>query len=173
MSAQPADEAPLILTLALNDGTAGRIEALRRRYFPPERNKIPAHVTLFHHLPGEDLPGVERGLAAACSDTARFSVTIAGIRNLGRGTALGVESHELLRLRGALAACFADHLNAQDRQSYRPHVTIQNKVAPEAARALQAELGDALEPIHGEAIGLDLWRYFGGPWGAVRRFDFD
>jgi 2'-5' RNA ligase len=165
-------EAPLILTLALDDETSGRIDALRRRYFPPERNKIPAHVTLFHHLPGGDLPDVEQSLTAACGKTAPFSVIIAGIRNLGRGTALGVESPRLLRLRGALAAVFADHLNAQDRQSYRPHVTIQNKVSPEAARALQGELEASLEPLQGEAVGLDLWRYLGGPWDAVRRFDF-
>ena len=47
---------PLILTLALDDLSFARFDALRREHFPPTLNRIPAHVTLFHHLPGEEEP---------------------------------------------------------------------------------------------------------------------
>jgi hypothetical protein len=47
---------PLILTLGLDRASFERFEALRRAHFPPALNRVPAHVTLFHHLPGEALP---------------------------------------------------------------------------------------------------------------------
>ena len=50
--------APLILTLELDERSFAFFGAQRRRYFPPERNFIPAHLTLFHALPGEHLPSI-------------------------------------------------------------------------------------------------------------------
>src|ERR1700712_5017184 len=46
------DHAPLILTLALHGEDQARFDRLRIAHFPPERNLIPAHITMFHHLPG-------------------------------------------------------------------------------------------------------------------------
>lgn len=48
---------------------------------------------------------------------------------------------------------------------------MQNKVAPEAARALQARLA-GLPAREGQAVGLDLWRYRGGPWEAAAQVPF-
>ena len=45
----------LILTLQLDAISNAFYEHLRRKYFPPERNLIAAHVTLFHQLPDEPL----------------------------------------------------------------------------------------------------------------------
>jgi hypothetical protein len=47
---------PLILTLKMDRESFSRFEGLRQAHFPPHRNFIPAHLTLFHHLPGDD-PG--------------------------------------------------------------------------------------------------------------------
>lgn len=44
---------PLIVTLALDEQAQARFDALRSRHFPPDRNVLDAHVTLFHALPGE------------------------------------------------------------------------------------------------------------------------
>lgn len=33
--------------------------ALRRAHFPPERNPLSVHITLFYHLPGECLDEIE------------------------------------------------------------------------------------------------------------------
>jgi uncharacterized protein DUF29 len=38
--------------------------------FPPERNLIPAHLTLFHHLPGAELTQVLADLRTACARPA-------------------------------------------------------------------------------------------------------
>ena len=74
-------------------------------------------------------------------------------------------------MREALAADWRDRLTAQDRQGYRPHVTIQNKVTPAEARTTQERLLDVL-PIAGELQGLRLWHYRGGPWDEAGRFAF-
>lgn len=49
MNANPKMTA--ILTLHLDPTAQSRFEALRQRHYPPERNQIPAHLTLFHTLP--------------------------------------------------------------------------------------------------------------------------
>ena len=45
-------DSPLILTAQLPDDMHARYTALRDAHFPPERNYLEAHVTLFHALPG-------------------------------------------------------------------------------------------------------------------------
>ena len=42
---------PFVLTLELDGASFGRLNELRRRHYPPERNMVPAHLTLFHQLP--------------------------------------------------------------------------------------------------------------------------
>ena len=51
-------------------------------------------------------------------------------------------------------------------------VTVSNKVAPAAARALHAELAASFVPERTRAVALALWRYRGGPWEPVARFAF-
>ena len=63
-------------------------------------------------------------------------------------------------------------LTAQDGQGWRPHVTVQNKVATGVARALLAELQAEFTPFHFTAPGLVLWRYLGGPWERRAAFAF-
>jgi hypothetical protein len=162
----------LIVTLGLDAAAFARLDALRRAHFPPERNLIPAHLTLFHALPGSEEPAVALALAAEAAAMPPPDLLVAALRPLGRGVAFAVEGAELAALRGRLAARFAPWLGAQDRQGWRPHVTVQNKVAPETARATVAALAaDFLPwPAHGQA--LLLWRYLGGPWEALGSFPF-
>lgn len=163
---------PLILTLWMDDESFGSLDALRRAHFPPERNLIPAHVTLFHRLPGEELPSVTATLHARCAEQSVFLVRTDGLRSLGRGVAFTLQSEELAALRLGLARQWTSWLSAQDRQGFRPHVTVQNKVAPEEARALLDELSVSFEPFTIGARGLLLWRYLGGPWELLGRFPF-
>ncbi|MFN8500311.1 2'-5' RNA ligase family protein [Kouleothrix sp.] len=158
---------PLILTLKLDAPAFAVLDALRRAHFPAERNFIPAHLTLFHALPGEHEPAIRRALQLACAATPAPALRFERPVFLGRGVALLAESPELAVLRDRLAAGWAPWLSAQDRQRFRPHVTIQNKVAPEQARQLHTALaaGWAALPARGE--GLLLWRYLGGPWEPV------
>ncbi len=165
----PVVSAPLILTLGLDDEAQARFDALRRRHFPPERNHLAAHVTLFHALP--DTVAVRDDVRAA-ADRAPFPVAVTGLRSLGRGVAYVLEAPDLTALRRDLAYGWEHLLTPQDRQRHAPHVTVQNKVAPEQAGALLAELRAGFSPYEVAATGLALWRYLGGPWEPVGRVPF-
>ncbi len=148
---------PLIVTLLLDQEAQQRFDRLRAEHFPAERNFLEAHVTLFHALPGEREDAVRADLAAAARRRP-FDVAVTGVRFLGRGVAYDLASAELDRLRSSLAAAWQPWLTAQDRQKHKAHVTVQNKVAPEVARALHERLSAAFVPGPVTARGLGLWR---------------
>jgi hypothetical protein len=167
------DRDPLVLTLMLDEDTQGWLDALRRAHFPPERNLVPAHVTLFHAQPGAEAESVTAAIADECRAAAPSGVRIGPPRFLGRGVALQVSaSPAVAALRARLAARWRDRLSPQDRQGWRPHATVQNKVTADRARALHAELAATLPVREGRAEGLLLWRYRGGPWEPAGRFRF-
>ena len=123
-------------------------------------------------MPGDELDAVLAALAEECRASAPEAMRIGPPRFLGRGVALDVSAPAVAALRARLAARWRAWLSPQDRQNWRPHATIQNKVAPERARALHAELFAGLPGREGRAEGLLLWRYRGGPWEAAGRFAF-
>lgn len=166
------DAAPLILTLEFDAPTFARFDGARRRHFPEALNLIPAHATLFHHLPGALEPGVIETVTSLARTVPPPEVAVTGLRFTGRGVAYVLASEALSGFRDRLARRFADHLTPQDRQGWRPHVTVQNKVAPETARALHADLQQAFAPFRFGAPATLLWRYRGGPWDAVARMPF-
>lgn len=163
---------PLILTAMPDRNAFARFEHLRQTHFPPERNFVAAHITLFHHLPGTKVAEIERRLKSETRSMPAFEARVAGFRNLGRGTALRIQSPALLDVRAALADAFAFWLIPQDRQVFTPHVTIQNKVEPCSAKALIDSLTPAFLPWTFRIEGLTLWRYLGGPWQKLRDFRF-
>lgn len=167
-----SSEATLILTLKLDKATFDCLNALRERHFPRARNLIPAHITLFHALPGQWEARVRNKLQEFCAETQRVRVSFPKLRFLGRGIAVEIDSPELVRLRGSLAQEWRDWLGTQDKQGYRPHVTIQNKVAVVAARLLYEDLAHCWEPFAGFGEGLLLWQYLGGPWKLLDEFNF-
>jgi 2'-5' RNA ligase len=156
--------APLILTLQFDERSFAFFDEQRRRYFPPKRNFIPAHLTLFHHLPGEHLDNIQRDIAACASRQQPFILDVTSLRPLGRGVAYNLASSDLAELRRELSQGWDEWLKPQDRQKHQPHVTVQNKVDPTQARALLEELTESFQPFQVTAMGLDLWWYRGGPW---------
>ena len=164
--------APLILTLQFDEHSFAFFDAQRRRYFPSERNFIPAHLTLFHALPGEQLAKVQQDIEGRASDQKPFTLGVTGLRSLGRGVAYALASAELTAMRRHFALTWNDWLKPQDRQNHNPHVTVQNKVDPTRARALLEDLSDSFRPFQVEAVGMELWWYRGGPWEKVRAFPF-
>lgn len=168
-----AEADPLVLTLALDAASQAWLDALRRAHFPPERNLVPAHVTLFHALPGGEIAAIAGALAEACAAVPpAVPLRLGPPCFLGRGVALEVAAPALAALRAGLATRWRPWLTRQDAQGWRPHATVQNKVAPETARALHATLAATLPPREARAEGLLLWHYRGGPWEAARRFGF-
>ena len=164
--------APLILTLKLDKRTFDVMNGLRQQHFPPERNFLPAHITLFHALPGEAERAIREHLNVFCRQTPAPLLLFSKLRFLGRGVAIEVDSPELNRLRKQLAAVWSAWLSAQDQQGYRPHVTLQNKTTSEEARRLYEALNAVWPQLEGRGEGLLLWRYLGGPWELVEEFAF-
>ncbi|HZB50151.1 MAG TPA: 2'-5' RNA ligase family protein, partial [Mycobacteriales bacterium] len=74
--------------------------------------------------------------------------------------------------RARLAKAFEPYLTAQDRQGWRPHVTVQNKVTPAEARRTLAGLAAGFAPFEAVGTGLALWAYRGGPWAPLSRHLF-
>ncbi|MGY1594667.1 2'-5' RNA ligase family protein [Geodermatophilus sp. SYSU D00708] len=159
------------MTLLLGSEAQERFDRLRAAHFPPERNHLAAHVTLFHALPGDQVDAVAADLAAVVARPP-FAVAVTGLRLLGRGVAYTLESPELAALRDRLAAAWEPWLTRQDRQRFAPHVTVQNKAEPRVARALRDRLAAQFTPERVRARGLGLWRYRGGPWEPVAEYPF-
>ena len=164
--------APLILTLALDAAAQAYFNDLRRRYFPPAINYLAAHLTLFHHLPGAELATVQAHLTAMAAGQRPLSLSVTGLRSLGRGVAFTLENDALRALHRRLQAAFAPHLTPQDQQRLQPHITIQNKVDPAEARALLADLQAGFTPFEAVGTGLHLWAYRRGPWESLAEFPF-
>jgi len=165
-------DAPLILTALLPDGLQGWATGLRKAHFPPERNYLAAHVTLFHALPAFCEDEVIQHIRQLAGEFAPVDARIVGLMNLGGGTAIRLESEGMLHLRALIAEHFHGLLTQQDAGGKRLHVTIQNKVSNRAAQSLQAELAPTIEEKPFTFRGLGLHRYRGGPWEAVHAVNF-
>ena len=132
---------------------------------------MPAHLTLFRHLP----PCLEAELSrrlSAYAATPPPRAAVAGVMDLGSGTALRIESEELEDTRYDLAEALRGLLTPQDSAPWHPHVTIQNKVDPSEARKLQQALRATFQPRPLSIRGLATWRYLGGPWELIRTHVF-
>ena len=126
---------------------------------------------MFHALPGEWRTAVAADLNAVCQRPA-FDVLVSEVLPLGRGAAYRLESVELAAVQVTLRSRWESGLTPQDRQPYRPHVTVQNKVPPDEARRTVAALRARFSPFRVGAVGLGLWRYDGGPWTELSRHPF-
>jgi hypothetical protein len=166
-----AATAPLIVTALFGPGDDGWLQQLRRTHYPPERNRVPAHLTLFRQLPPSLAGEISTRLAAATA-AAPPPARVVGIMDLGEGTALRVESPALETIREDLAEAFHGLLTPQDQAAWAPHITIQNKVEPREARRLQQMLRAGFEPRPLAVRALGVWRYLGGPWEKVREHAF-
>ena len=160
--------APFIVTAELPADVLAWADGLRRTYFPPERNWLKAHVTLFHAFAPslrQELLGV---LGRFAGEFAAPAARIEGLMDLGGGTALAIRSPGMLAIRAAIADHFHGALTAQDQHTPRLHITIQNKVPRAAAQALQAELGPQLTPRDFVFPGLGLHLYRRPHWEELR-----
>lgn len=166
------DTAPLIVTAELPADLHAWADALRRAHYPPERNQVEAHVTLFHALPPSCEHELKGMMAAAARDHAPVPACFESVMSLGSGTALRIVSPGLEAMRDGFASRLHGLLTAQDQAAPRLHVTVQNKVSSKSAKALQQQLSAQFEVRQFRFAGLALHRYRGGPWEAVKRWSF-
>jgi hypothetical protein len=163
---------PFIVTAELPGDVFAWADHLRRTHYPPERNKLAAHVTLFHSFAPSLREELRRVLGRLAGEYAPPDADIDGLMPLGTGTALAIRSPGMLALRGEIAEHFRGALTAQDSHAPRLHITIQNKVTPEAARTLQRELSATLQPRHFVFTGLGLHLYRETHWNSLGMWPF-
>lgn len=160
--------APIIVTALFGKADQARFDRARQAHFPPERNVLRAHLTMFHHLPPSLADEVREQLASAAREGAP-AARLAGLVSLGHGVAYRIDSPALADVRARLADRWAPLLTPQDAAPWRPHVTIQNKVDPAVARALLDALSAMFRPRPITVAGYAAWWYCGGPWEPLSR----
>jgi hypothetical protein len=163
---------PFIVTAELPPDILGWADSLRRAHFPPERNHLKAHVTLFHAFAPSLREELRSVLADFAGEFAAPEARITGLMDLGKGTALAVESSAMLAIREQIADHFHGSLTDQDRHKPRLHITIQNKVTKEEARALQAQLGSDFGLRNFRFTGFGLHLYLGPEWETLKVWPF-
>lgn len=161
----------LIITAEIGRADLAWLDQLRRTHYPADRNHLPAHLTMFHSLPPSAEGEAQRTIARVAAMPPPRAL-IDGLIDLGGGVAFRIVSPELDSIRHELAQDFFGLLGSQDSGGWRPHVTIQNKVAPKEARALKAKLERDFRPRSLAISGLGLHRYLGGPWDRIAAYPF-
>ncbi|QGP78610.1 2'-5' RNA ligase family protein [Sphingobium sp. CAP-1] len=162
---------PIIVTALLGAADFAWADGLRRAHFPPGRNLVPAHLTLFHHLPPSALAEVAARLKRLCAGPPP-AAWLVDVMLLGGAVAYRVDSPALLAMRDDLADAFAGLLTPQDQARPRLHITVQNKIAPEVAKGLAATLRQDFRPRPLAITGLAAWHYRGGPWELAMKAMF-
>ena len=162
---------PLIVTADFTADDFAWLEGLRRAHYPAEHNRVPVHLTMFQGLPPSAIDEVKHQLAIHAVE-APPRATVEGLMNLSTGVAFRVVSEELEAVREAIADHFHGLLTGPDAVGWRPHVTIQNKVAARHAKALLDRLNADFRPRQLGIAGLSVHRYRGGPWETLGSFRF-
>lgn len=171
---------PIVITLTLDKQTHHFLTSLRKKYFPPHRNHLEAHVTLFHAIPAHRYHEVSQEIQTICSRTAPWEVFVSEPRRMGNsGVMVSVRDRrqsiewlhrKLLKFLEDGIKEDRDRLTEQDKKHWGKvaHVTIQNKVEKEEEvfKCLDEvqELFEGMQGDHdkvgqkvGEAIGLELY----------------
>ncbi len=164
--------APIIVTALFGRADTAFFDTMRRTHFPVERNQLDAHLTLFHHLPPSMVDELKHRLSGETRGVRAPVAKASGLMSLGRGVAYRIDSPGLAAIRARLADAFTGMLTPQDAGGWRPHVTIQNKVAPAVAKVLLASLSHGFVAREVEIAGLGAWWYRGGPWEPLSRHMF-
>jgi hypothetical protein len=167
----PIRGVPLLVVAELPREVFAWADALRRRHYPAERNRLGAHVTLFHGLP----PSAQDEVLTLLGDLSRLpppAASISGLIDLGGGTAFAVESPAMAALHAEMAERLHGLIQQKDARPLRLHITVQNKVAAADARALQAELSRTSCRRDFRFRGFGLYGWTGDLWQQARIFPF-
>jgi 2'-5' RNA ligase superfamily len=150
-----------VLTLLLSHTLAGPMEVLRRRHFPVERNKVPAHISVFRALPESRLEQIKSTLTALANSTSPYEICTSRVMRNHSGVAMRMDIPSERKTRKIWEQLMRQwrFLSTQDREIWRGHWTIMNRVQ-EWAKIQQAEYElKKLEETKGQVRGLTLWRY--------------
>ena len=75
-------------------------------------------------------------------------------------------------IRAELAQGWDTLLIPQDRNGYRPHVTLLNRVTAKRAKAAMDALSVGFQPFVTRSPAIAVWRYLEGPWEMLGQVAF-
>jgi hypothetical protein len=162
-------DVPFVLTVAVEENAFEFFNALRKIYFP-QGNAFNAHLSLFRLLPNE--PSIIDTVEAVSKQYHSMLMQVKKPSFVGNGVAYEIECHELIQLHENLQQQWNAFLIPQDQEKLWPHITIQDKAAPEEAKELLQFLNENFDAFTVQAIGLQLWEYRNGHSKLFRQFDF-
>lgn len=160
-----------ILALHTDAEHHARVTALRTKYFPPELNRLNAHVALFRALPGSQLPTMEDDILEVARQQQAFPISTDKPVLMAHGVGLDVQAPESRKIYTELEEKWNEFLSNQDK-SFKPHYTVQNKVPRRVSEKAWEDIKREWEGSQGEVDGLTLWRYDKGYWRHRRDFIF-
>lgn len=163
---------PLILTFKLDAVSQGRLDAWREIHFPKERNFLKAHLTVYHQLPGQSINLIKTQLDEIAGSQEKIGIAFDQLMTKQGFVGIRVVSDAMQRCRSQLDLQFQSLLRAQDKQAYRPHVTLTNLGSPKDAAQTMMAMEKVFVPWSGEIVGLELFHYRGGPWELAGTFPF-
>lgn len=167
-----------VLTLLTDRAHHSRMTALRKKYFPKKLNKLAAHLTLFHALPGSKLQSnIIPKIEEVAAQTSPFPVRATEVFRMRKGFAVSLSdgSSQGSEIHKALKGAWKKEgfLSEQDAGGCRLHYTLMNKVDDEkAVDGAYQEFLDSWQGDEGMVEGLTLWRYERGFWKFERKFEF-
>jgi hypothetical protein len=163
---------PLLVTAELPPDILEWADGLRQAHYPSARNRLHAHVTLFHALPPSAYGEVRQLLAGLAGETDAPVAQITGLMDLGKGTAFTLDSPGMIALHERLAELLHGLTQQKDTRELRLHITVQNKVPPGLAKSLQAELAAQFRPRSFRFRGFGLYGWDGLLWNFERLYRF-
>lgn len=168
----PYANAPLIVTAELPRDIFRRANHLRQTYYPPDRNQVDAHVTLFRTLPPSAEEEIRTALKRVVREARTVSAKITAIRMMGKAVVMEIDSPPMVAIAAILADSFYGLLTPQDQHVPRLHITVANKLTARESRGVLSALQKDFAPADFTFSGLSLHRYRGGPWDHVQTFAF-
>ena len=170
-TAQPESET-YILTLNTDQSHHKAVTALRNKYFPPELNKLSAHVALFRALPGSELSSIHDAIEDTVRHQNDFPISTGKPFLLAHGVGLEAHAEPARQIFQTLKARWDPFLSKQDR-SFKPHYTIQNKVGDKTIpQKTLEEVQASFAGSTGTVTGLSLYLYHKGYWKLRRIYPF-
>jgi 2'-5' RNA ligase len=175
-----ANEARYVLTLRTDRAHHDRMSAMRDKYFPPERNTVRAHLTLFNALPESKMKSsIVPLLQEVAAATGPFRIRVKRPFQMKEGFGVNMSPREgppplkdlLVKLRGTWKE--EGFLSDQDSAPRGMHYTLMNKVSDkEKLEAAFEEFKESWTGDEGIVDGLELFRYHKGRWYWTQSFEF-
>ncbi|KAL1297314.1 hypothetical protein AAFC00_004865 [Neodothiora populina] len=176
------DSTVYVLTFLTSKSHHDTMTSLRKKYFPPHLNKLDAHLTLFHALPGDALSSdIIPTLQSVARSTSPFPLNASRPFMLGKhGIAIAVPKTKggepAAQIHETLQAEWMEMLSPQDaaKGGFRAHYTVMNKVDDESVvQKGFEEIKGGWEGCEGVVEGLSLFRYERGRWVRFEDYKFE